>query len=330
MNNSQNKRVLVVSTSFARTTPYPLQILEEKGCEVVRIKGPHSEARMTELIPGYAAVIVGIDPVTEEVLKAGHDLKIVAKHGVGVDNVDVEACTRHDVLVTNVPGANSDAVAEFAICALLALARNLFPAAASLAAGRWEGPKFIGQELSGKTLGIVGLGSIGKCVAQRARALGLKVIYSDVIRSHEFEEVYSVFYAEREELLREADFVSLHVPGIPETRNLIDAHALSLMKPTAYLLNLSRGEVLDEEALVEVLRQRKIAGAALDVFCQEPLSRDHPFFTLDNILLTPHMSGYSQEASERISMTAAKDVALVLSGEAPLHALNLAVVNNLR
>lgn len=330
MRTAHNKRVLVVSTSFASTTSDPLHILEENGCEVVRIKGPHSETRMAELIPGYAAVIVGIDPIVEQVVQAGRDLKIVAKHGVGVDNIDVDACTRHNVLVTNVPGANSDAVAEFTICALLALVRNLVPAVASLAAGRWEGSKFIGRELSGKTLGIIGLGSIGKRVAERARALGLKVIYFDVIRSHESEEAYGVTYVEREELLRESDFISLHVPSIPETRNLIDANALSFMKPTAYLLNLSRGEVLDEEALVEVLRQGKIAGAALDVFRQEPLSRDHPFFSLDNILLTPHMSGYSQEANERTSTTAARDVALVLSGEMPLHALNLAIANRPR
>jgi D-3-phosphoglycerate dehydrogenase len=330
MRLAQNKRVLVVSTSFASTTSDPLEILRENGCEVVSIRGPHSETKMAELIPGYAAVIVGIDPITEQVLHAGRDLKIVAKHGVGVDNIDVEACTRQHIFVTNVPGANSDAVAEFAIGALLALVRKLVPAAASLNAGRWEGSMFIGQELSEKTLGIIGLGAIGKRVAQRAQALGLKVIYSDVIRSKEFEEAYGVLYVEREELLRQADFVSLHVPGIPTTRNLIDVHALSLMKPTAFLLNLSRGEVLDEEALVEVLRQGKIAGAALDVFRQEPLSRDHPFFSLDNVLLTPHMSGYTREANERTSTTAARDVALVLSREMPLHALNLEIASSLR
>ncbi len=323
-----NKRVLVVSTSFAHTTPDPLHILEENGCEVIRVKGPHSEAKMAELVPGFAAVIVGIDPVSERVLDAGRDLKIVAKHGVGIDNIDIQACTRCKVLVTNVPGANSDAVAEFVICALLALTRNLVPAVASLAEGRWEGSEFIGLECSGKQLGIIGLGAIGQRVAKLAQALGMNVIYHDVIRRHEFERRYGVTYVEREELLRRADVISLHVPGIPETRNLIDAYALSLMKPAAYFLNFSRGEVVDEEALFEVLRQRKIAGAALDVFRQEPPGLAHPFFELGNVLLTPHMAGYTREANERTSVTAAEDVGRVLTGRAPLHGLNFEAIGN--
>jgi D-3-phosphoglycerate dehydrogenase len=318
-----NKRVLVVSTSFARATSHPLRVLEEHGCEVVRIKGPHGEARMAELVPGFAAVIVGIDPVTDRVIEAGRDLRIVAKHGVGVDNIDVPACTRYEILVTNVPGANSEAVAEFAICALLAFTRNLVPAVSSMAEGRWEGSSFIGTECAGKKLGVIGLGAIGQLVAERAQALGMEVVYNDIVRNHEFERTSGVTYVEQEELLRGADAVSLHVPAIPETRNLINEHALSLMKPTASLFNFSRGEVVDEEALVEALRQRQIAGAALDVFRQEPLALDHPLRTFDNVLLTPHMAGYSREANERISTSAAEDVARVLTGRPPLNALNL-------
>jgi D-3-phosphoglycerate dehydrogenase len=317
-----NKQVLVVSTSFARTTSQPVQILEEHGCEVVRNKGPHTEAKLAELVPGFAAVIVGIDPVTERVIEEGSDLQIVAKHGVGVDNIDTPACTRHGVLVTNVPGANSEAVAEFAICALLALSRNLVPAVSSLTEGRWEGSTFIGMECGGKTLGIVGLGAIGQLVAKRAQALCMKVAYSDVIRQHAFEHEHRVVYMDLEELLRVADAVTLHVPAIPETRNLINAETLGLMKPTAFLLNFSRGRVVDEEALAEALREKKIAGAALDVYCQEPPDPDHPFFALDNVLLTPHIAGYSREASERTSISTAEDVARVLTGRPPQHCLN--------
>jgi D-3-phosphoglycerate dehydrogenase len=317
-----NKRVLVVSTSFARTTSHPLEILEEHGCEVVKVKGPHSEAKLAELVKGFAAVIVGIDPVTERVIEAGRDLRVVAKHGVGVDNIDIPACTRHDILVTNVPGANSEAVAEFAICALLALTRNLVPAVASLAEGRWTGSSFIGMECGGKKLGVIGLGAIGQLVATRAQALGMEVVYHDVVRHHEFERTCGVTYVEREELLRGADAITLHVPAIPETQNLINADTLSLMKPTAYLLNFSRGQVVDEEALAEALRQKRIAGAALDVYCQEPPDLDHPFFALDNVLLTPHIAGYSREASARTSISAAEDVARVLTGRPPQNALN--------
>lgn len=289
---------------------------------MVTVKGPHSEARLAELVPGYAAIIVGIDPITESVVAAGCDLKIVAKHGVGVDNIDVAACARHDVLVTNVPAANSEAVAEFTMCALLALTRHLVPAVASLSTGRWEGSSFIGMELGGKTLGIVGLGAIGKRVAVHAKSFGMEVVYFDTIRSTEFEAREAVAYLELEKLLQNADVVSLHVPALPETHNLIDVHAIALMKPTAYLLNLSRGEVVHEGALIEALRQHKIAGAALDAFCQEPLGADHPFFTLENVLLTPHMAGYSREANERTSIAAAEDVARVLTGQAPLHRVN--------
>ena len=326
MSTTTNRRVLVVSTSFGSTTPYPQQLLGEHRCEVVTVKGPHSEARMAELVPGFAALVVGIDPVTELVVASGRDLKIVAKHGVGVDNIDIAACTRHNVVVTNVPAANSEAVAEFTMCVLLALTRHLVPAVASLALGRWEGSKFIGVELGGKTLGIVGLGAIGQRVALQAKAFGMDVVYHDTVRRREFEAREAVTYLELHELLKAADFVTLHVPALPETQNLIDAHALSQMKPSAYLLNLSRGEVLHEEALIEVLRQKKIAGAALDTYCQEPLAPEHPFFTLDNLLLTPHMAGYSREANGRTSIAAAHDVARVLTGQAPLNSLNAGVI----
>jgi D-3-phosphoglycerate dehydrogenase len=317
-----NKRVLVVSTSFARTTSHPLQILEEHGCEVVRVKGPHREDELASLVPGFAGVVVGIDPVTRRVVEAGRDLRIVAKHGVGVDNIDISACSHRGILVTNVPGANSEAVAEFAICALLALTRNLVPAVSSLAEGRWEGSTFIGIECGGKKLGVVGLGAIGQLVARRALALGMEVIYADVIRQHAFERAHDVGYLDLEELLQAADAVTLHVPAIPDTRNLINAETLALMKPTAYLLNFSRGQVVDEEALAEALRLRKIAGAALDVYRTEPPGLDHPFFALDNVLLTPHIAGYSREANERTSTSAAEDVARVLTGKAPRHCLN--------
>ncbi len=317
-----NKRVLVVSTSFARTTSQPLQILEEHGCEVVRVKGPHGDHELARLVPGFAAVIVGIDPVTERVVEAGCDLRIVAKHGVGVDNIDVSACSHRGILVTNVPGANSEAVAEFAICALLALTRNLVPAVASLAEGRWEGSTFIGMECGGKKLGIVGLGAIGRLVARRAQALGMEVVYTDVIRQHAFEHAHGVGYLDLEGLLRVVDVVTLHVPAVPETQNLINAETLALMKPTAFLLNFSRGQVVDEKALAESLRLREIAGAALDVYRTEPPGLDHPFFALDNVLLTPHIAGYSQEANERTSISAAEDVARVLTGKAPRYCLN--------
>lgn len=277
---------------------------------------------MVELVPGFAAIVVGIDPVTEAVVAAGRDLKIVAKHGVGVDNMDIAACTRHNVVATNVPAANSEAVSEFTVCVLLALIRHLVPAVAALERGRWEGSKFIGVELGGKTLGIVGLGAIGQRVALHAKGFGMHVVYTDAVRRREFEDREAVTYLELDELLQAADFVTLHVPALPETQNLIDARALSLMKPTAYLLNLSRGEVLHEGALIEALRQHRITGAALDAYCQEPLGPDHPFFTLDNVLLTPHMAGYSGEANERTSIAAAEDVARVLTGQAPLHGLN--------
>jgi D-3-phosphoglycerate dehydrogenase len=171
-------------------------------------------------------------------------------------------------------------------------------------------------------LGVIGLGAIGQLVATRAQALGMEVVYHDVVRHHEFERTCGVTYVEREELLRGADAITLHVPAIPETQNLINADTLSLMKPTAYLLNFSRGQVVDEEALAEALRQKRIAGAALDVYCQEPPDLDHPFFALDNVLLTPHIAGYSREASARTSISAAEDVARVLTGRPPQNALN--------
>ena len=184
----------------------------------------------------------------------------------------------------------------------------------------------MGEECSGKKLGIIGLGAIGQRVAQLAQCLGMVAIYHDVIRHHEFEREHGVIYAAKEDLLREADAITLHVPAVPQTRHLIDARSLELMKRTAYLLNFSRGENIDEAALIEALRNRKIAGAALDVFVQEPLPPSHAFFALDNVLLTPHMAGYTQEAGERTSMSAAEDVARVLTGQDPRCGLNTVAV----
>lgn len=265
------------------------------------------------------AVIVRLFTVGREDFDASKRLKVVAKHGVGVDNIDVAAATAAGVPVVSTPRANANAVAEHTLTLLLAMARNIAPASTAIDEGRFnDRGLFQGVELEGKTLGIIGLGNVGQRVARMA-ALGLQmsVIAYDPFFPGDGDPGPAVLEESLEVLLGAADFITIHVSLTPETRHLINERSLTLLKTDCRIVNTSRGAVIDEAALANALTEQRLAGAALDVFEEEPIPADHPLIHAPNALLTPHIASSTRESLDRMSLQAAQGVLDVLNGRAP-------------
>lgn len=267
------------------------------------------------------------DRIDGDVLEAGKPiLKIVANYAVGMDNVDLAAAKQRGVVVTNTPGVLTDAVAEHTVALMFALARRIPEADQYAKSGRykgWDPFLFLGMELKGKTLGIVGLGRIGFGVAERCvKGMGMRVLYNDPRTNPDFERQFGGEFRSLDDLLRESDVVSLHIPLLPTTHHLINAERLARMKPSALLINTSRGPIVDEAALLDALEQKKIAGAALDVFECEPSitcrADDHlRLKALPNVILTPHIASATTEARQAMSRLAAENILAVLDGREP-------------
>lgn len=289
--------------------------LQAEGFETVHrpLLRKRTEDELIELLQGIDGAIASTDPFTARVLKAAPQLKVIARTGVGYDAVDLEAATACGVIVCNTPGVNRHAVAEWAMALMLYCSRRMAANMAEVREGGWE--RYEGMDLAGKTLGVVGLGTIGKEVAQRARAFEMRLLACDVAHDIQFAEAHGVTYVELETLLRESDFVTLHLFLNAQTRHVINAERLALMKPTAYLINTSRGGVVDTKALYDVLREKRIAGAALDVFEGEPLAADSPLRDLDNVYLSPHVAGGTTDARILSGATAAENLIRALRGE---------------
>ena len=256
----------------------------------------------------------------EQMEKSGGRLKIIARTGVGVDpsRVDLDAAREFKIWVTNMPGSNAVSVAELAFGQMIALARHTFEANRAVRENRWSDYlSYIGTELAGKTIGIVGMGNIGTRMAIRARAFEMNFLVSDPYIPESHVTALGGKLTSLEELLRNADFVTLHCPLTAETKRMIDEPRLGLMKPSAYLINAARGGVVSEDALWRALKEKKIAGAALDVVENEPLRQDHPLLQLDNVIFTPHIGAMTLEASKRGEWGAAEEVIRVLEGKKP-------------
>jgi D-3-phosphoglycerate dehydrogenase / 2-oxoglutarate reductase len=276
-----------------------------------------------EIAPYDALVIRSATPVTAEVLDAASQLKVVARAGIGVDNVDVEAATRRGVLVVNAPQSNTISAAEHTMALLLAQARNVPQADRELHAGRWDKERWRGVELAGKTLGLIGLGRVGTLVASRAQGFGMRVIAFDPYVSGERAKELGVdVMPTLESLLVQADFVSIHLPGSPDTLGLIGEHQLAMCKRGARLVNTSRGGIVDEEALAKALEDGRLAGAALDVFAVEPAT-DSPLFGMEHVVVTPHLGASTIEAQDKAGRTVAEMVRLALEGQFVPYAVNV-------
>jgi glyoxylate reductase len=285
---------------------------------------PQGEEFLGRLKDKNGLVCLLTERVGDDVLRAAPKLRIVANVAVGYDNVDLPACTKRGIVVTNTPGVLDETTADFAWTLLLAVARRVVEADQYVRAGNWQGfdfDQFCGTDVWGKTLGIVGFGRIGRAVARRSAGFGMKVIYNSKTRaSDEIEEELRAEYRDLNALLAEADFVTLHVPLNGNTRQMFDASKLFRMKPTAYLINTSRGPVVDEAALVHALESKKIAGAGLDVFEQEPFV--HPGLKRPNVVLAPHLGSASNETRAKMATTAAQNAVAFFQGRRPPNMLN--------
>ena len=308
------RKVLVTARSFGKISDTPFQILKDAGFEVVTHprRGPLDKEEMIPLIKDVEGVIVGTDVVDDEVLAHGKCLKVVAKHGVGVDNIDLDAARRRNIVVTNTPGANSLAVAEMALCMMLAISRNMVEGDRRVRSGQWG--TITGCQLTGKRVGIVGFGAIGRCLARLLKGFDCQITAYDPYINAQVAAELGVQIVSFDELLASSDYISLHVPNTPETRNMFSEEAFAKMKKTAFLINLARGGVVDELALARALEEGEIAGAAVDVFSEEPPSLDHPLFKAPNVIVTPHIGAHSREAMDNMSTMAAQNVVAVLTG----------------
>ncbi len=283
-----------------------------------------SPEELLELVKGAQALIIrSATTVTEEVLAAGTDLVVVGRAGIGLDNVDVPTATARGVMVVNAPQSNILSAAEHTMALLLAQARNVPQAHAALVAGRWERSRWTGVELSDKTLGIVGLGRIGKLVAQRALAFGMRLVAYDPFVSPDRARQMSVELVDLDTLMAVSDFVSIHVVKTPETIGLVNAELLAKAKPGIRIINVGRGGIIDEPALADAIRSGQVGGAAIDVFTTEPTT-ESPLFGLDSVVVTPHLGASTHEAQDKAGDTIAEQVGLALAGDFVPFAVNVA------
>lgn len=266
------------------------------------------------------------DDIDKELMNLSPNLKTISNYAVGYDNIDVDTATKKGIMVTNTPGILTDTTADLAFGLLIAISRRIAEGDRFVRDGKWVhawGPKmFIGRDVHGKTLGIIGLGRIGTTVAKRAKGFDMRVLYYDKYRDSEKEKEMDIEYTQLENLIKKSDFITLHVPLTDETRHLIGSNEFKKMKKSAYLINTSRGPVIDQEALHQALINKDIAGAALDVFKEEPINPDSPLLKLDNIILTPHIGSASVETRKEMSDTAVKNVIAAIKGKKPPNLVN--------
>jgi phosphoglycerate dehydrogenase-like enzyme len=316
------RKVLVIAGNFMRGGAEARQPLLDAGFEVVDAPPGccSDEDSLIALLDGYDAVIAANEGYTDKVFAALPRLKVVARWGVGVDAVDLAAATRHGRFVLNTPGVLADAVADLAWMFILALARRWREAEQRVLSGGWG--EIFGVSLSGKTLGIIGLGAIGQCVARRGNGFGMACIGYDPQPNEAALAALSVRLTSLEEVLGEADFLSLHAKTTPESVGMIGAAQLQMMKPTAYLINTARGALVDQAALARALQEGWIAGAGLDVLAQEPPPADEPLLRLPNCLVTPHCGSANNETARAVNALVCRNIVEALSGVRPRFLVN--------
>jgi D-3-phosphoglycerate dehydrogenase / 2-oxoglutarate reductase len=320
-------RVLVTSKSFGRTAPAAIDLLKANGIEIVRgSKASMTAAEIAAEIEGFDALIVGNDTVDAGVFAAGKSLRLVHMHGTGLDAIDVEAASKRGVLVANAPGANRNAVAELTVGLILVAARAIDRHIEILKAGRWE--RTAGHEVSGKTIGMLGLGQIGRRIVELLSGFGVRVVAFDVAPDHDWAKDRGVeLHDGADAVFAEADYLILALPLTADTRKFVDARRLALMKPSAVIVNTARGGLVDDDALCAAVRDKRIAGAALDVFDPEPLAPDSPLRRL-GITLTPHLAATSIETAAEVSMIVARNVVDILVHGRCDSAVNPAALSN--
>jgi D-3-phosphoglycerate dehydrogenase len=292
----------------------------------VDVKLGISTDEMLRIIGDYDALIVRSETkVTAAVIEAGKKLQVIGRAGAGVDNIDLDAATKRGIIVVNTPMGNTISAAEHTVALMLALSRYIPQANAALKGGKWDRKRFMGVEVRGKTLGIIGLGQIGSEVARRARGLEMKVIATDPFVSEERAQSLIVEMVPLEELLRRSDYIAVHTALTPQTRGLIGEKELRLVKQGVRIINVARGGIVDEEALYNAVEEGRVAGAAIDVFSKEP-AEDNVLFKSDRIIVTPHLGASTAEAQERVALDVAQQIAAIFRGEPPAYSVNAPLV----
>jgi len=309
-------KVLITPRSFETVKDKCIGLLEKENFEVVM--NPYgrvlTEEELAGLIEEMDGIIVGIDPVTSKVLEKAKRLKVISKYGVGVDNIDLEKAKEKGILVTNTPGANSNAVAELTLGLIFTVLRKINLSDRKTREGSWE--RFVGYELSGKTLGIIGTGNIGRRLVKLLKGFDLRILCYDKDLDLEWAAEEGIIYVSLEELLKNSDVISIHMPLTKETYHFISDKELSFVKPGAVIINTSRGGIIDEMALYNALKEGKLLGAGLDVFEKEP-PIDSPLLNLENVVMTSHIGAHTQEATENMAKMAVENLISVLKGEKP-------------
>jgi len=307
-----SRKILVTPRSFGKTDPQVFDRLAKSGFEIVRNPTGSilSETDLAGLLADCEGVIIGVDPLSAAVLASAPKLQAVAKYGVGVDNIDLSACKDRGIKVSRTVGANAQAVADFAFALMLAVARQVLPIDQRCRQSDWS--KITTIDVYGKTLGLLGLGAIGRGVAERARGFNMKILAHDVFWDESYASRIGIARAMPEQIYAQADFISLHLPLLPETQNLIGERELKMMKPTAVLVNTARGGLIDESALLAALQTRQIYGAGMDAFSKEPLT-DPAWYALDNLVIGSHAAASTVGATEMMGRMAADNIIRDLS-----------------
>jgi D-3-phosphoglycerate dehydrogenase len=315
-------KILLTTTSFQDTPGAHHDLLAQTGWEIVRARGPLNEADTLALVGDAEGYICGDDAITRKVLeKARPKLKVISKYGIGVDKIDVKSCTEFGIPVLFTPGVNHTTVAEHTFLLLLALEKNFLFHTDSTRSGGWK--RKTGHELLDKTIGIVGLGRIGKEVAIRAKAFGMKPIGFDIYWDEKFAKEHGVKRAAAlDEIFAASDYISLHTNLTPETRGMINAKAFAKMKKGVLVLNCARGEIVNTQDMVEALKSGQVGGYGMDVLDKEPPPADHPLLKLPNVVCTPHIASRTYESVVRQATTAVKNLILAMKGEKPIAQVN--------
>lgn len=310
-------KVLVTATNYSKYCQAGKKILQDAGCEIV--ENPHGRPYTSEELKGIVSdidgVVVGVDTWNEEVFRMAPNLKVMARFGVGVDNIDLNAAKKYGIVVCNSPGINSSAVAEQAVALLFSLIRSVPQMNEAVRRGEWPRPMF--HELKSRTVGFLGFGAIARNVSQRLRGFGPEMIAYDKYPNQEAAEKSGVKLVSMDEVLQKSDIISVHLPATDETRHLISGETIRMMKDGVYIINTARGSIVKESDMAEGLQSRKVAGFGTDVFEHEPVDLKGPLFRFDNYIATPHVSAETYENCETTSIVTARAILAVFKGNQP-------------
>jgi D-3-phosphoglycerate dehydrogenase len=314
---SNRPKILVTSTNYSIYCSEAKQLLESSGCEIIEnMRGrPLTFEELSEVVHDVSGVVAGVDTWNEEVFKLAPKLKVIGRFGVGVDNIDLDKAREYGVQVTNVPGGNANAVAEFAVGLILSALRNIPNLYQSARRAYWD--RHVGEELQGKRVGLLGFGNISRKLARKLQGFDVELVAFDKYPNEAAAKELNVKLASFEEVLSTSDIVSMHLPALPETYHIMGDKQFGMMKPGSYFINTARGTVVNEEALRKALTDGPLGGAAIDVYEHEPVTADNPLLTTDRIVTTPHTAAETLETYRLVGLTTARAILDVLEGRTP-------------